>query len=104
MKKIFIGQVRPRLLVRFSNKHIYAQIVNDQKAQVLVSCTTCESDIKSTFIRSATSKSSEQVGKIIAQRALEKNIISVVFDRGNKIYHGRLKVLANAARSSGLNF
>lgn len=104
MKKKIIDQVKPRLLVRFSNKHIYAQIINDQKAQVLVSCTTCELNLKSTIIRSATSKSSEQVGRIIAQRALEKNIISVVFDRGNKIYHGRLRSFANAARFSGLNF
>lgn len=97
-KKITGDVSRPRLAVYKSNKHIYAQIINDSKGVTLV----FESDIKIT----GTPKKDKayQVGKNIAQKALKNKIISVVFDRGGFLYHGRIEKLACGAREGGLKF
>ena len=92
---------RPRLAVYRSLNHIYAQIVDDQLGKTIVSASTTEKDL-----RGATGgnlDAAKRIGKAIAERALEKGISSVVFDRGGYLYHGRIKALTDAAREAGLN-
>jgi large subunit ribosomal protein L18 len=95
---------RPRLCVFRSNNHIYAQIVDDVSQSTLVAASTLDPDLKKTLAATATCDASTQVGELIAKRALDKGLKQVVFDRGGKIYHGRVKALAEAARSAGLEF
>ena len=91
---------RPRLSVYVSNIHVYAQIINDEIGHTLVSASSLEfKNEKLSGIEKA-----KKVGELIAKRALEKNIRKVVFDRGGFKYTGRIKALAEAARSSGLEF
>jgi large subunit ribosomal protein L18 len=92
---------RPRLCVFRSNKHIYAQIVNDVEATTLASASTLEG-VK--LDKSWDTDAARAVGKLIAERAKEKGIEEVVFDRGGYIYHGRVAAVADAAREAGLNF
>ncbi|WP_374719179.1 50S ribosomal protein L18 [Parageobacillus toebii] len=101
-KKIFGTAERPRLNVFRSNKHIYAQIIDDMKAVTLVSASTLdkEFDLEST----GNIEAAKKVGELVAKRALEKGIKKVVFDRGGYLYHGRVKALADAAREAGLEF
>src|SRR6185437_11776188 len=92
---------RPRLAVYRSLNHIYAQVVDDQLGKTIVSASTTEKDL-----RGATGgnlDAARRIGKAIAERALEKGIESVVFDRGGYLYHGRIKALTDAAREAGLN-
>src|SRR5436853_5841397 len=92
---------RPRLAVYRSLNHIYAQIVDDEKAQTLAAASTIEKEL-----RAATGgnvEAAKRVGKAIAERALAAGINRVVFDRGGYLYHGRVKALTDAARASGLN-
>jgi large subunit ribosomal protein L18 len=92
---------RPRLAVYRSLNHIYAQVVDDLRGQTIVSASTIEKDL-----RGATGgniEAARRIGKAIAERALEKGISSVVFDRGGYLYHGRVKALTDAAREAGLN-
>jgi len=94
---------RPRLAVFGSLKHIYAQIIDDDKGITLISASTMEQsfrDVKSTGNQEA----AKEVGKLIAERALAHSISEVVFDRGGHVYHGRIKALADAAREAGLKF
>lgn len=95
---------RPRLAVFRSNQHIYAQVIDDTAHQTLVSASTLDADLKAALESGNTCEASVQVGKLIAERAIEKGIRQVVFDRGGKIYHGRIKALADAARENGLDF
>jgi large subunit ribosomal protein L18 len=100
-RKVRGSGVRPRLAVYRSLNHIYAQVVDDQLGQTLVSASTTEKDL-----RGATGgniDAARRIGKAIAERALEKGISSVVFDRGGYLYHGRIKALTDAARQAGLN-
>lgn len=94
---------RPRLAVFRSNQHIYAQVIDDSRHHTLVAASTLDPDLKS-LESGATCSASVEVGKLIAQRSLEKGISSVVFDRGGNLYHGRVKALAEAAREAGLDF
>ena len=91
----------PRLAVSKSNKNIVAQIIDDSKAETLVYVSTLNSDIKT---KKANKEAAIEVGTAVAKKALEKNIKSVVFDRGGFIYHGVVKELAEAARKAGLDF
>ena len=91
----------PRLAVSKSNKNIIAQIIDDNKAETLVYVSTLDSDIKT---KKANIEAAKEVGALVAKKALEKNIKSVVFDRGGFIYHGVVKALAEAAREAGLDF
>ena len=95
---------RPRLAVFRSNKHIYAQVIDDVAQHTIAAASTLESQIKSEISSGATCEASIAVGKLVAQRSLEKGIQKVVFDRGGNLYHGRVKALAEAAREAGLNF
>ena len=91
---------RPRLNVYRSLNHIYAQVVDDQKGQTLASASSLALKLKTGGNVSA----AKEIGKAIAERAKEKGIKRVVFDRGGFLYHGRVKALADAAREAGLEF
>lgn len=93
---------RPRLAVFRSNQHIYAQIIDDTQHQTIVSASTLDKEAGSTS--GGTAEAAAAVGKLVAARALEQNISQVVFDRGGKLYHGRVAALADAAREAGLEF
>lgn len=95
---------RPRLAIFRSNKHIYAQVIDDIAQHTLAAASTLDPDLKSELSSGATCDASSAVGKLIAQRARDKGVEQVVFDRGGSIYHGRVKALAEAAREAGLNF
>ncbi len=95
---------RPRLCVYRSLSNIYAQVIDDSTGKTLVSASTMEKDIKEGMAYGGNIEGSKAVGKLIAQRALAKEINTVVFDRGGYIYHGRVAALAEAAREAGLNF
>ena len=91
----------PRLCVYRSNTNLYAQIVDDTKGVTLVSASTLDKEVKEKHSNIAAAK---EVGALIAKRAIEKNIKTVVYDRGGYIYHGVIKELAESARSGGLQF
>ena len=95
---------RPRLAVFRSNKHMYAQIIDDTVGNTLVSASTVEKDIKSELENTDDVAAAAYLGKVIAERALGKNINEVVFDRGGFVYQGKIKALAEAAREAGLQF
>ncbi|HKD20610.1 MAG TPA: 50S ribosomal protein L18 [Rhizomicrobium sp.] len=93
---------RPRLSIFRSGRHIYAQIIDDRAAKTLVVASTNEKEGKPA--KTYNVEAAVAVGKKIAERALEKGVKEVVFDRGGYIYHGRVKALAEAAREGGLEF
>ncbi len=95
---------RPRLSVFRSGKHIYAQVIDDIKNITLASASTVESEFSSKSKKTSDKSAAEEIGKIVAERAKKAGVEQVVFDRGGYIYHGRVKALAEAARSSGLQF
>ena len=95
---------KPRLAVFRSNKHMYAQIIDDVCGNTLVAASTMESEIASTVEFTSTVAAAEAVGTAIAKKAIEKGITEVVFDRGGFLYHGKIKALAEAAREAGLKF
>lgn len=92
---------RPRLALYRSLNHIYAQVVDDQLGKTVVSASTVEKELRGST--GGNIDAARRVGKAIAERALEKGIESVVFDRGGYLYHGRIKALTEAAREAGLN-
>nr|YP_010922976.1 ribosomal protein L18 [Colpomenia sinuosa]WJZ45292.1 ribosomal protein L18 [Colpomenia sinuosa] len=95
---------KPRLSVFRSNKHIYAQVIDDSASTTIISCSTLEVEVKAKCEKTSNKFASKIVGEIIGTRLLEKNIKEIVFDRGQKSYHGRIKELAEGARLVGLNF
>jgi large subunit ribosomal protein L18 len=95
--------MRPRLCVFRSNKHIYAQIVDDSSGRTLVAASSRDADGKSDK-GGGNVAAAKTVGKVVAKRAIDKGIQNVLFDRGGYIYHGRVKALAEAAREAGLKF
>jgi large subunit ribosomal protein L18 len=97
---------RKRLSVFRSSKHIYAQLIDDDKSATVVSASSLETAaLESEGLKTGASvAAAKAVGKLIAQRAKEKGIKDVIFDRGSYLYHGRVKALADAAREAGLNF
>ena len=100
-RKVKGSTERPRLAVYRSLNHIYAQIIDDQQGQTLVSASTTEKDLHGSS--GGNVEAARRIGKTIAERALAKGISSVVFDRGGYLYHGRIKALTEAAREAGLN-
>lgn len=92
---------RPRLAIYRSLNHIYAQIIDDENGRTLASASTAEKDLRSGS--GGNVAAAEQVGRRVAERAIAAGISNVVFDRGGYVYHGRVKALADAARSAGLN-
>jgi large subunit ribosomal protein L18 len=99
-KKLSGTAERPRLAVFRSVKHIYAQVIDDRSGTTLVSASTMEKDAPN----GGNVAGASAIGKLVAERAKEKGISAVVFDRGGFLYHGRVKALADAARESGLKF
>jgi large subunit ribosomal protein L18 len=95
---------RMRLSVHRSSKHIYAQVIDDTKGVTLVSASSMEKAQRDAGKTGADVEAAKAVGKLVAERAAQKGIKNVVFDRGGYMYHGRIKALADAAREGGLNF
>src|ERR1700682_5471376 len=95
---------RKRLSVYRSSKHIYAQVLDDEAGATLVSASSIEKTSREGLKTGASVDAAKAVGKLIAERAQEKGVKDVVFDRGGYLYHGRVKALAEAAREGGLNF
>ncbi len=95
---------RPRLAVFRSNNHMYAQIIDDSVGNTLVAASTLQKDVKAELEKTNNVDAAAYLGKVIAQKALEKGIKEVVFDRGGFIYQGKVKALADAAREAGLEF
>jgi large subunit ribosomal protein L18 len=100
-RKVKGSTVRPRLAIYRSLNHIYAQVIDDEKGQTLVSASSTEKDLRSGT--GGNLEAAQRIGAAIAERALAKGINHVVFDRGGYLYHGRVKALTEAARKSGLN-
>lgn len=94
-------EARPRLNVFRSNKHIYAQLIDDVKGVTLASASTLDKEVN---VEGNNLEAAKQIGELIAKRAVEKGYKSVVFDRGGYLYHGRIQALADAARENGLEF
>jgi large subunit ribosomal protein L18 len=95
---------RARLSIFRSSKHIYAQVIDDDKGETVVAASSLEKTLREGQKTGADIAAAKAVGKLIAERAKEKGVTDVVFDRGGYIYHGRIKALADAAREGGLNF
>jgi large subunit ribosomal protein L18 len=98
------GGGRPRLSVFRSSKHIYAQVIDDQKGETLASSSSLEKTLRERGKTGANIDAAKAVGKLLAERAVKNGVTEVVFDRGGYLYHGRVKALADAARESGLSF
>ena len=103
-KKIIGTKARPRLSVFRSLKHIYAQIIDDEAGNTLIAASTLSPELKDDLSTQGNISAAQQVGTLIARRAKEHQIESVVFDRGGNLYHGRIRALAEAAREEGLRF
>jgi large subunit ribosomal protein L18 len=103
-KKVHGTSERPRLNVYRSLKHMYAQVIDDTTGITLASASTLDEAIKGKLEYGGNKEASKEVGKLVAQRAIDKGVKLVVFDRGGYIYHGRVKELADAAREAGLEF
>jgi len=95
---------RKRLTVFRSSKHIYAQVIDDTEGSTLASASSIEKATREGLKTGASVEAAKAVGKLIAERAQEKGVKDVIFDRGAYLYHGRVKALADAAREGGLNF
>jgi large subunit ribosomal protein L18 len=104
LKKIIGTPERPRLAIYRSHKHIYAQVIDDKTQRTLAFSSTLDAEVKQKTNRLATQEASFFVGESIAKKATSKNIQTIVFDRGNKPYHGRIAKLAEGARQEGLIF
>lgn len=95
---------RPRLAVFRSNNHMYAQIIDDTVGNTLAAASTLEKDVKAELEHTNDVAAAAYLGTVIAKRALDKGIKTVVFDRGGFVYQGKIKALAEAAREAGLEF
>ncbi len=100
-KKLSGTTARPRLAIHFSNKNVYAQVIDDEKHVTIAAASTLT---KKGAVTKANIETAVAVGKLIAERAKAAKVSSVVFDRGGHIYHGKVKALADAAREAGLEF
>jgi len=101
-KKVSGTEMRPRLAVFRSNKHIVAQVIDDRAGRTLVAASTHEADLQGGS--TSNKEAATAVGRLVAERAKEAGITTVVFDRGGFVYHGRIAALADAARAAGLEF
>ena len=103
-KKISGTTERPRLSVFRSNKHIYAQIIDDVKGATVAAASSVDKDLKAKLKTGANIDAAKEVGKLVAERAVKAGVKEVVFDRGGYLFHGRVKALAEGAREGGLSF
>jgi large subunit ribosomal protein L18 len=95
---------RPRLSVFRSSKNIYAQVIDDAAGRTIAAASTIEKELRDRLATGADTSAATEVGKLVAERAKQAGVSTVVFDRGGYIYHGRVKALADAAREGGLQF
>lgn len=102
-KKVVGTAERPRLCISFSNKHIYAQAIDDRAGKTLLAVSSNAKDLRAESLR-ANRSSATRLGTVFAEKAKEAGIEAVVFDRHGRPYHGRVKEFAEAARAGGLNF
>ena len=103
-RKISGNAARPRLCVFRSLKHIYAQVIDDEKGHTLVGVSSLSQELKSVISSGGNIAAAKEVGKLLAKKALEKNITQVVFDRGGYKFHGRVAALAKEVRENGVQF
>jgi len=103
-KRVFGTSERPRLAVFRSLRHIYAQVIDDSKSHTLAAASTLDPEVCKQLKGLKKVEQASVVGKVVAARALEKGVSSVVFDRGGYKYHGRVRALADGAREGGLDF
>lgn len=103
-KKVRGTEERPRLTVYRSLTHIYAQVINDITGQTMAAASTLSKELQGALKATGNAEAAKAVGELIAQKALERGIKKVVFDRNGFLYHGRIKALADAARQKGLEF
>ncbi|MBP7651916.1 50S ribosomal protein L18 [Candidatus Dependentiae bacterium] len=103
-KKIFGTSEKPRMSVYRSLKNIYVQLIDDEKEKTLLSCSTLEKNIREKLNYGGNVKAAKVIGEEVAKRALSAGISKVVFDRGGLKFHGRIKELAESARTAGLKF
>jgi large subunit ribosomal protein L18 len=103
-KKISGVAEKPRLAVFRSSNHIYAQLIDDDASATLASASTLDKEVREKIKYGGNKAAAAEIGKLIAEKAKDKKIQEVVFDRGGFVYHGRVKELAEAARKSGLKF
>ena len=102
--KIFGTAERPRLAVHRTNAHIYAQLIDDADSKTICSASTLDAEFRATGKVGSNKEAAAFVGELVGKRAIEKGITTVRFDRGGRIYHGRVKALADGARNAGLKF
>jgi large subunit ribosomal protein L18 len=103
-KTLFGSPERPRLSVFRSDKHIYAQLIDDYTGKTLAAAATTAADVRGDLSNGGNIEGAKRVGRAIAERAKSIGVSKVAFDRGGRMYHGRVKALADAARESGLQF
>lgn len=103
-QRMFGTSARPRLNVFRSKSHIYAQVIDDTTGRTLAVASTLDPGLRQSLKSAATTEAAKAVGKLLADRAKAAKINSVVFDRGGRLYHGRIKALAEGAREGGLKF
>ena len=95
---------RPRLAVHRTNGHIYAQVIDDRAGRTVAAASTLDPELKSSLKLGSNIEAAKAVGEVIGRRAVEAGVSEVVFDRGGRLYHGRVQALADGARSAGLKF
>ena len=98
------GLSKPRLAVRRSLKYMYAQVIVDAEGRTVAAASTLGKELKGRFKNARSVAAAKALGEIIAKKAIEKGVKEVCFDRGGRLYHGRIKALADAARQAGLKF
>jgi large subunit ribosomal protein L18 len=103
-KSLFGSTERPRLSVFRSDKHIYAQLIDDYAGKTLAAASSTLTDVRGDLKNGGNIEAAKRVGRAIAERAKSAGITKVAFDRGGRMYHGRVKALADAARAGGLQF
>lgn len=102
--KISGDAARPRLCVTRTNSNIYAQLIDDVAGVTIAAASTVDSELRSTIKSGGNIEAAKAVGELVGRRAAEKGVTEVVFDRSGRLYHGRVKALAEGARSAGLKF
>jgi large subunit ribosomal protein L18 len=102
--KVSGTEVRPRLRVTRSNAHIYAQVIDDVAGITIAAASTLDPEVKGSIKLGSNVDAAKAVGVAVGKRAMDKGVTEVVFDRGGRLYHGRVKALADGAREAGLTF
>ena len=102
--KIFGTAERPRLSVHRTNANIYAQVIDDADGKTICSASTLDPEFRATGKLGSNKEAAAFVGELVGKRAVEKGVTEVTFDRGGRIYHGRVKAMADGARNAGLKF